>query len=120
MAEIIELPSHQDPRGSLTVLEKVLPFPINRVYWIYNLNDQPRGRHRHKETIQALVCLQGRCEIVVKKNQLEEIFILDKPTQALLLKPEDWHEMRNFQQNPILLLLASHHYDANDYIKEPL
>ncbi|MBN9287337.1 MAG: hypothetical protein BGO43_15710 [Gammaproteobacteria bacterium 39-13] len=120
MAHIIELPTRSDSRGSLTVLEKVLPFEMKRLYWIYDLNDEARGKHRHKQTWQALICLQGKCEVVVKKHQHEEIFILEKPNEVLLLEPDDWHEMRHFQGQPILLVAASHFYDANDYIKEPL
>lgn len=36
MAYLIELPVFQDYRGNLTVVEKVLPFEIKRVYYIYN------------------------------------------------------------------------------------
>lgn len=120
MAHIIELPTRTDSRGSLTVLEKVLPFDIKRLYWIYDLNHETRGQHRHKETWQALICLQGKCEVLIKKHHKEEIFCLEKPNEVLLLEPSDWHEMKNFQHNPILLVVASHLYDANDYVKEPL
>lgn len=120
MAEIIELSTHSDARGALTVLEKILPFAIKRIYWIYNLSSAPRGGHRHLVTKQALTCLQGSCEIVVKKFGKEQIFNMTHPAQVLLLDPEDWHEMRNFQNNPILLLVASHEYDAQDYVKEAL
>jgi len=121
MAHIIELPTHTDARGSLTVLEKVIPFSINRLYWIYDLKDNnARGQHRHLKTWQALVCLQGKCEVFIKKGPHEQTFLLDKPNHALLLEPQDWHEMKNFQDNCLLLVLASHHYDAADYVKTPL
>ncbi len=120
MAHIIELPTRTDSRGSLTVLEKALPFAMQRLYWIYDLNDAPRGRHRHKETWQGMICLQGECEVLIKKYDDENIFKLNKPNEVLILEPQDWHEMRNFKQNTILLLVASHHYDANDYINEPI
>jgi dTDP-4-dehydrorhamnose 3,5-epimerase-like enzyme len=120
MASILELPTRTDTRGSLTVLEKVLPFDIKRIYWIYDLNDAARGKHRHKQTWQAMVCLQGKCEVKVIKHQQEEIFKLEKPNEILILEPDDWHEMRNFENSPILLVVASHLYDANDYIQEPL
>ncbi|MFI4937132.1 MAG: sugar 3,4-ketoisomerase [Candidatus Berkiellales bacterium] len=119
MAYIIELPIHTDPRGSLTVIEKVLPFTIKRVYWITELGKEARGKHRHHLTWQAMVCLQGQCEIVIKKEAKEQIYQLEKPNQTLILAPEDWHEMRQFKQNPILLVMASHEFDPADYIKEP-
>ena len=120
MAHIIELPTRTDSRGSLTVLEKVLPFSFQRLYWIYDLNNEPRGKHRHKMTWQGMICLQGQCEVLVKKQGKEEVFILNKPNEVLVLEPQDWHEMRNFKQSPILLVVASELYDPNDYINEPL
>jgi len=121
VAEIIVLPTHHDPRGSLTVLEKVLPFVIERVFWIYDLpNDQTRGQHRHQQTWQGMVCMRGSVEVIVKKYAQETLFTLDSANQVLILAPDDWHEMRQFTDSPILLLLASHGYDPKDYIKEPL
>lgn len=37
MAYLIELRTMHDDRGSLTVIEKVLPFEIKRVYYIRNV-----------------------------------------------------------------------------------
>lgn len=121
MAHIIELAQHTDHRGSLTVLEKVLPFAIKRVYWMTNLNPtESRGKHRHLVTTQALVCLQGACDIMIKKQNQTQKFTLNQSNQVLILEPEDWHELNNFQHNPVLLLLASHDYMPEDYQKEPL
>jgi len=36
----------------------------------------------------------------------------------LILEPEDWHIMKNFKDNSILLVLASTEYDINDYLTE--
>ncbi len=120
MAHIIELPTRTDRRGSLTVLEKVLPFEIKRLYWIYDLNDEPRGRHRHKKTWQAMICLQGECEVLIKKEGKETSYLLNKPNEVLILEPQDWHEMTQFEKTPILLVAASEYFDPTDYINEPL
>ena len=41
---------------------------------------------------------------------------MTQPNQCLYLAPEDWHELYDFHNNPIILLLASEEYDKNDYI----
>lgn len=120
MAKVITLPTHADARGALTVLEKILPFEIKRLYWIYDLNDQPRGRHRHHQTRQALVCLKGRCEVLICKHNQEEVTVLNQPNQLILLEPDDWHELRGFTSDTLMLLISSHAYDPADYIMEPL
>lgn len=117
MAWIIKLPTITDSRGNLTVIEKVLPFEIKRVYYIYNIKGK-RGGHRHKKTVQALICISGSCEVYVNNGKEEKIFLLDKPDDCLILEPEDWHTIDNFSEDTILLLLASEYYDKKDYIYE--
>ena len=117
MAYIIDLPTFQDERGELTVMEKLLPFEIKRFYCIYGVT-QKRGGHRHKKTIQALICLDGSCEVYVNDGQKKEIFLLDSPSKCLLLKPEDWHTMDKFTKGSTLLVFASEFYNKDDYISE--
>lgn len=44
--------------------------------------------------------------------------MLDSPTKILILEPNDWHEMYDFSEDCVLLVLASHLYDAEDYIRD--
>ncbi|MAZ44467.1 MAG: hypothetical protein CMF48_04760 [Legionellales bacterium] len=121
MAEIIQLPEYADERGALTVLEKKLPFEIKRTYWIYNLSKgSQRGGHRHLKTQQAMVCLNGQSRVRIINRNEDKVILLNKPTNVLLLEPEDWHTMYDFTSDTVLLLLASHFYDKNDYVLEPL
>ncbi|WP_107791158.1 sugar 3,4-ketoisomerase [Campylobacter concisus] len=117
MAYIIDPPTFKDERGWLTVMEKLLPFEIKRFYCIYDVT-QKRGGHRHKKTIQALICVGGSCEIYVNDGLKKETFLLDSPSKCLLLEPEDWHTMDNFSKGSTLLVFASEFYDKDDYIDE--
>ncbi len=112
MPQLLEFPLFQDPRGSLTVVEKILPFSIQRVYYIYETNTHPRAGHRHRVGQQALICLQGKCMVCVRDYK---DFLLNHPTQGLLLEPTDWHSIQ-FEPLSILLVLASHPYNPDDYI----
>ena len=117
MAYIIELPTFDDERGSLTVVEKKLPFDIKRFYYIYDVSDK-RGGHRHKKTIQALISLGGSCEIYTHDGNKEETYILDSPNKCLILDSKDWHTMDNFSKGATLLVFSSEYYDKDDYIDE--
>lgn len=119
MAQLINLKTFTDKRGNLTVIEKVIPFDIKRIFYIYGVDDSERGGHRHKKTIQAAICLKGSCTIFNDDNSKEENFVLDTPDKCLLLKPEDWHKMYDFTEDAILMVLASEFFDADDYIYEP-
>jgi len=118
MAEIIDLKTFTDKRGNLTVIEKVIPFEIKRIFYIYGVDKSIRGGHRHKKTIQAAICLKGSCEIYVNNGEEDSNYILDFPSKCLILKPKDWHTMQNFTNDAILMVLASEFYDFEDYIYE--
>jgi dTDP-4-dehydrorhamnose 3,5-epimerase-like enzyme len=121
MARLLTLKQIQDKRGSLTVLdnvEKLLPFPVKRIFYIQEANGV-RGGHRHYQTRHAVICLTGSCIVSVNDGQKEENFLLDSPHQCLLIETADWHTMHHFSPGAILLALASTVYDANDYIYPP-
>jgi dTDP-4-dehydrorhamnose 3,5-epimerase-like enzyme len=119
MAHIIDLKTFTDKRGSLTVIEKVIPFSIKRLFYIYGVDQSKRGGHRHHKTIQAAVCLQGSCTIYNNDGVKEDVFVLDKPSKCLLIEPKDWHTMYDFTPDAILMVLASEYFDEKDYIYEP-
>ena len=116
MAELIQIPVFKDKKGELAVIENILPFEIKRVYFIYNSDFKERGYHSHKKTIQALICLNGSCSVHVQNTGPSEQFKLNNPSKCLILKPEDFHWMNNFEHNCVLLVLASHNYDKEDYV----
>lgn len=119
MAHFLNLQTFTDERGNLTVIDKILPFDIKRVFYIYGVNSAVRGNHRHKKTIQAAICIQGSCIISNDNGTTKEDFILDKPNKCLILNPEDYHSMHHFLPDTILLVFASEHFDVDDYIYEP-
>lgn len=119
MAQLIDLKTFTDKRGNLTVIEKVVPFDIKRIFYIYGVDESKRGGHRHKQTIQAAICIQGSCRIYNNNGSSETYFELNRPDKCLLIQPEDWHTMDQFTPDAILMVLASEYFDANDYIFEP-
>ena len=116
MALQIDLKTFTDKRGNLTVIEKVIPFDIKRIFYIYGVDDSVRGGHRHRKTIQAAICIQGSCIISNNNGTVKQAFILNAPSQCLVLEPEDWHIMSDFSQDAILMVLASEYFDPSDYI----
>ena len=120
MAHFIELPSFKDSRGSLTVIEKILPFEVKRIYYIYGVDDTSivRAGHRHHKNRQALVCVSGSCTISNNDGKEKKDFLLDSPDKCLILDTKDWHTIHSFSKDAVLLALASEYYDVNDYIDE--
>lgn len=119
MANLIDLKTFTDPKGKLTVIEKIIPFEIKRIFYIYGVDESVRGGHRHKDTTQAAVCIQGSCRIFNNNGSETTYFHLDTPSKCLILEPQDWHTMDQFSPDAILMVLASAYFDPNDYIYEP-
>jgi dTDP-4-dehydrorhamnose 3,5-epimerase-like enzyme len=118
MAHIIDLKTFTDKRGNLTVIEKVIPFEVKRIFYIYGVDDSVRGGHRHHKTIQAAICIKGSCIIHNNNGEIKNEFALDRPDKCLILEPKDWHNMYAFSEDAILMVLASEFFDAADYIYE--
>jgi len=117
MAYFIDVPRFDDGRGSLCVLEDILPFSVKRIYYIFQVNGE-RGGHRHKKTIQALISLSGSCRVFVDDGVSENSYLLDEPNKCLIVEPKDWHTMDDFSETATLLVLSSEPYSRSDYIDD--
>ena len=115
---LINLPTHKTEKGSLTVLEEILPFKIKRIFWIYDSDKKLRGGHRHKITRQALIAVNGEIIVNVENGVEKFTVLLNNPSKCLILEPEDWHTMF-IKENATLLVMASHKFDKDDYIYQP-
>lgn len=119
MARLISLPTFTDPRGSLTVAEKLIPFDIKRVFYIHHLDKSARGGHRHKQSIQAIICVHGSCKVFTDNDKQQKEYSLSSPDQCLIVSPQDWRVMHSFSNEAVLLVLSSQPFDPNDYIRDP-
>ena len=120
LVQWINFPPLGDERGGLVALQgaKTMPFDIKRVYYIFGT--QPgvaRGFHAHRQLQQVAVCITGKCRMVLDDGQSREEVWLDSPNKGLIIDRMIWREMHDFSANCVLLVLASEHYDENDYIR---
>lgn len=119
---MVRLPKYLDERGNLVVLddvESLLPFKIKRVFYIFDVDDSLRGGHRHKQTVQAAICLKGVCEVSCDDGTHKENYVLNSADKCLVLLTKDWHVMHHFSNDALLLVFASTKFDYNDYIFVP-
>jgi acetyltransferase-like isoleucine patch superfamily enzyme len=111
----------QDPRGDLSVgeFEKEIPFLPKRYFLVLNVpSDKTRGEHAHRECHQFLVCVKGSCAVVVDDLQQRCEVQLDAPDVGVYLPPMTWGIQYKYSSDAVLLVFASHHYAADDYIRD--
>ena len=112
---------HGDYRGQLIAIEEMkdVPFEIKRVYYMYNTVDGVRrGFHAHKNLQQVLICVHGRCKILLDDGKERQIVSLDNPNEGLFVSNVMWREMFDFSKDAVLMVLASELYDESDYIRD--
>ena len=122
MYSILTFEEKGDERGNLIVAEGDgidIPFAIKRVFYMYGSDiEVVRGQHANKETEFVLVNVCGTSKVKMTNGKEEQVVVLDKPRMGLYLKKMLWKEMYDFSPDSILLVLASGHYDENEYIRD--
>lgn len=114
----LDLPSHADPRGTLTAVEggQDLPFEIKRVYVLHDIAAD-RGGHAHRDTHQLVTAIAGSFELTLCDGREERRYRLDRPTRGLLFGPMLFISMSDFAPDTRVLVMASTHYDHHRSIR---
>lgn len=120
--EIINFNEYGDERGNLVVAEgdgMDVPFAIKRVFYMYGSDDEViRGQHANRKTEFVLINVSGTSKVKVDNGYETEIIELNKPRMGLYLKTMVWKDMYDFSSDSVLLVLASEHYDGEEYIRD--
>lgn len=110
-----------DERGNLVVIEGEIdiPFMIKRVFYIYGSDhDVIRGQHANRRTEFILINVSGKSKVRITNGEEECIVELNKPRMGIYIPPMLWKDMYDFSEDSVLLVLASEHYDAEEYIRD--
>ncbi len=119
--KILEFTEFGDERGSLVVAEgdKDVPFEIKRVFYMYGSDpDIIRGQHANRQSEFVLINVSGSSKVRVDNGFEEKIIELNKPRMGLYLSTMIWKDMYDFSEDSVLLVLASTHYDGQEYIRD--
>lgn len=115
------LPVISDLRGNLSFAEidQHLPFSPKRYFLVYDVPSKDvRGEHAHKDLSQFLICIKGSCVVMLDDGQKREEYILQNPSQGLLIPPMVWGVQYKYSSDAVLLVLASDIYQECDYIRD--
>jgi carbonic anhydrase/acetyltransferase-like protein (isoleucine patch superfamily) len=110
-----------DLRGSLTVgeFDRQIPFAAKRYFMVFGVpNREIRGEHAHRECHQFLICVNGSCAVMADDGRHKVEVTLDRPDLGLYLPPMTWGVQYKYSADATLLVFASHHYDAADYVRD--
>lgn len=119
---MIELDRHpSERRGNLSVVQSgdTVPFEVKRIYYLYDVpGGESRGAHAHKELNQLIVAVSGSFRLTLDDGSVKRSFWLNRPYQALWIKPGIWRNLDDFSSGAVCLVLASEVYREDDYIRD--
>jgi len=115
-------PGFADLRGSLTAGEmpnEGIPFAPQRWFLVYDVpGREVRGEHAHRVCDQFLICVHGSVQVAVDDGERRAEVSLDDPTLGIYIPAGVWASQYRYDEDAVLLVLASHPYDADDYIRD--
>ena len=117
---LCELNKMHDTEGNLTFIYQNVhvPFPVNRVFYSYDIpGGEDRGAHAHKHCHQFIIAASGAFEVVLDDGTNKRTVTLNRPFWGLHVPPGIWASEQGFSSGSICLVLASHGYDKDDYIR---
>jgi UDP-2-acetamido-3-amino-2,3-dideoxy-glucuronate N-acetyltransferase len=110
-----------DMRGDLSAgeFERHVPFAVRRYFMVFDVpSEDVRGEHAHRTCHQFMLCVRGRCRVVVDDGRARAEVELDRPNLGLHLPPMVWGIQYRHSADALLLVFASHYYDPADYIRD--
>ena len=117
---VIELPKIETVGGNITPVHPQInvPFDIKRVFYSYDIpGGEARGAHAHKECHQFLIAASGAYEVLLDDGVNKRTVLLNRPFFGLHVPPGIWASEQAFSSGSICLVLASHGYIEEDYIR---
>lgn len=119
-SKMIDLPRLFDPRGNLSFIEgsNHIPFPIKRVYWIYDVpGGEIRGGHAYYTLCEFIVALSGSFDVVLHDGKERKVYPLNRSYYGLYVPNMVWRSLENFSTNALCMILASDKYNEQDYLR---
>lgn len=114
--------THSDGRGGLGVAEFAnLPFAPRRFFWLFSVADgETRANHGHRECEQFVFVQQGSVAGFTLDSAGRRFeFSLDV-AEYVYVPVRHWLQLSEFSSNAVIGVLASHPFDADEYIDSPL
>ena len=113
---LINVPTYTDERGSISVIDKELPFLVKRVFWLHHIQEgKDRGAHALLDGMEIMVAVHGSFVVDLDDGTEKTSVILDDPSKGLMILPGVWFRTHSYKEDGISLILADEEYRRDRY-----
>ena len=113
---LVDIPTFTDDRGSISVLDKELPFSVRRVFWLYRIAEgKDRGAHALLDRSEIMIAVHGSFVVDLDDSMNKISVVLDDPSKGLVIRPGIWFRVHGFKNDGVSLILAEAEYSRDRY-----
>lgn len=113
--------THSDNRGNLGVAEfSGLPFVPQRFFWLHAVSEgSTRASHGHRECEQFVFVQQGTVSGFTLNAINSRMSFELRVAEFVYVPTRHWLQLENFSKTAVVGVLASHPFNADEYIDSP-
>ena len=118
---LIDFKQIDETDGSLVFMEgnAQIPFEIKRVFYVFDTpSDSERANHANKNTDFVLICVHGSVRVELDDGTDVQVFHLDSSNKGVYIPKMTWMRTFDFENDAVLLALASERYQENQYYED--
>lgn len=116
---LIDVPTFIDNRGSISVMDKELPFNVKRVFWLHHIKEgKDRGAHALLDSEEIIIAIHGSFVVDLDDVTTKTSVLLDDPSKGLIIRPGIWFRTHSYKNDGVSLILASDEYARDKYTYE--
>ena len=113
---LIDIATFTDERGTISVIDRELPFQVKRVFWLHHIAEgKDRGAHALLEGMEIMVAVHGSFVVDLDDGKENTSVLLDDPSKGLIIRPGVWFRTHSYKEDGVSLILADDVYNRDRY-----
>lgn len=113
---LVDVPTFTDERGSISVMDKELPFQVRRIFWLHHIKEgKDRGAHTLLDSAEIIVAVHGSFVIDLDDTENKISVLIDSPEKGLIIRPGVWFRTHSYKDDGVSLIIAEEEYSRDKY-----
>ncbi len=114
---LIKIKKVVEQDGTLLVMENdnEIPFSVERIFLVTDVTKgKTRGDHATRKTRLILFPVSGECKVVVDDGFEKETYVMNNPSEGLLIEPMIWRSMQEFSEDCTMMAVCDRKFSPGE------